>query len=156
MPGMRWLEARVPPPVVMLIAALVIWGLRRAYPEMGVFIPGRRVVYGILLALGLLVAVAGVLEFRRVRTTVNPMKPANASSLVTSGIYRFTRNPMYVGDVLILLAVVVFFSNPLGLAGVVLFVVWMELLQIPAEERALRERFGAAYDQYCSKVRRWL
>lgn len=156
MPGMRWLEARVPPPVVMLIAALLIWGVRRAWPELGVFIPGRRAIYWTLLGLGLVVAVAGVLEFRRARTTVNPMRPANASALVTSGIYRFTRNPMYVGDVLILLAVVVFFSNPLGLAGVALFVVWMNLLQIPAEERALRGRFGAAYDAYCARVRRWI
>jgi protein-S-isoprenylcysteine O-methyltransferase Ste14 len=153
---MRWLETRVPPPVVMLIAALLIWGLRRTFPEMGVFIPGRRAIYWTLLALGLLVAVAGIVSFRRARTTVNPMKPDTASSLVTSGIYRFTRNPMYVGDALILLAVVVFFSNPLGLAGVVLFVAWMNLLQIPAEERALRARFGEAYDAYRARVRRWL
>jgi protein-S-isoprenylcysteine O-methyltransferase Ste14 len=153
---MRWLETRVPPPVVMLIAALLIWGLRRTFPEMGIFIPGRRAIYWTLLALGLLVAVAGIVSFRRARTTVNPMKPDTASSLVTSGIYRFTRNPMYVGDALILLAVVVFFSNPLGLAGVVLFVAWMNLLQIPAEERALRARFGEAYDAYRARVRRWL
>jgi protein-S-isoprenylcysteine O-methyltransferase Ste14 len=139
---MRWLETRVPPPVVMLIAALLIWGLRRAFPEMGVFIPGRRAIYWALLGLA--------------RTTVNPMKPDTASSLVTSGIYRFTRNPMYLGDALILLAVVVFFSNPLGLAGVILFIAWMNLLQIPAEERALRARFGEAYDAYRARVRRWL
>lgn len=153
---MRRLRTLVPPPLVMLICAIAIWGLRRISPEMGVFIPGRRAIYWTLLAVGLLVAVAGVWEFRRARTTVNPMRPANASALVTSGIYRFTRNPMYVGDVLILLAVVVFFSHPYGLAGVALFIAWMGLLQIPAEERALRERFGAAYDQYCSRVRRWL
>ena len=153
---MRWLEARVPPPVVMLLAAAVIWGLRRAFPEMGVFIPGRRAIYWTLLALGLLVAVAGIEAFRRARTTVNPMKPDTASALVTGGIYRITRNPMYVGDVLILLAVVVFFSNPLGLAGVVLFVAWMNLLQIPAEERALHARFGEAYDAYRARVRRWI
>jgi protein-S-isoprenylcysteine O-methyltransferase Ste14 len=150
------MRTAIPPPVVMLIGALLTWGIRRIWPEMGVFIPGRRAIYWTLLVLGLLVAVAGVWEFRRSRTTVNPMRPTNASSLVTSGIYRFTRNPMYVGDVLILLAVVVFFSNPLGLAGVVLFIVWMNLLQIPAEERALRERFGAAYEAYCSRVRRWI
>jgi protein-S-isoprenylcysteine O-methyltransferase Ste14 len=150
------MQARVPPPAVMLLAALVVWGLRRAYPEMGVFIPGRRIVYGTLLALGLLVAVAGVVQFRRARTTVNPMKPDTASALVTDGIYRFTRNPMYAGDALILLGIVVFFSNPLGLAGVALFIAWMSLLQIPAEERALRARFGEAYDAYCRRVRRWI
>jgi protein-S-isoprenylcysteine O-methyltransferase Ste14 len=140
----------------MLLAALAIWGLRRGFPEEGVFIPERRAVYGTLLALGLIVAIAGAVQFRRARTTLNPMKPDSASALVTGGIYRFTRNPMYLGDVLILLAVVAFFSNPLGLAGVALFVAWMEFLQIPAEERALRARFGEAYDVYCARVRRWL
>jgi protein-S-isoprenylcysteine O-methyltransferase Ste14 len=140
----------------MLIGALVVWAIRRTWPEMGVFIPGRRAVYWTFIALGLAVMAAGVLEFRRGRTTVNPMKPDTASTLVTTGIYRFTRNPMYVADVLILLAVVVFFSNPLGLAGVVLFVAWMNLLQIPAEERALEARFGEAYAAYKARVRRWV
>jgi protein-S-isoprenylcysteine O-methyltransferase Ste14 len=153
---MRWLETRVPPPVVVLLGALLIWGLRRTFPEEGIFIPGRRPIYWTLLALGLLALAAGIFEFRRARTTVNPTTPGAASALVTGGIYRFTRNPMYVGDVLILLAVAVFFSNPLGLAGVVLFVVWMNVLQIPAEERAMEARFGEPYLAYKQRVRRWL
>jgi len=150
------LETRVPPPVVMLVAAFLAWGIHRTWPEMDLFIPGRHAVYWALAGLGLLVAVAGAFEFHRAQTTLNPMRPANASSLVTSGIYRYTRNPMYVGDVLILLAVVVFFANPLGIVAVVLFVAWMNVLQIPAEERALRERFGEAYDAYRARVRKWL
>jgi protein-S-isoprenylcysteine O-methyltransferase Ste14 len=153
---MKFLELRVPPAIVVVIAAVAIWGLRRAFPEEGVFIPGRRAVYGALLALGLLTIIAGVIAFRRARTTVNPMKPDAASALVTGGIYRFTRNPMYLGFVLILLAVVVFFSNPLGLVPVVFYVAWMDLFQIPPEERALRAQFGEAFDAYCARVRRWL
>jgi protein-S-isoprenylcysteine O-methyltransferase Ste14 len=152
----RWLELRVPPVVVVVVAALVIWGLRRAFPEEGIFIPGRRIIYGTLLVLGALVAVAGVLAFRRARTTVNPMKPDAASSLVTGGVYRLTRNPMYLGFALALLALAVFFSNPLGLAGVALYVAWMNLFQIAPEERALRARFGEPFDLYCARVRRWL
>ncbi len=153
---MRWLQTRVPPPVVVLLAAVLIWGLRRAFPEEGIFIPYRRAVYWTLLGLGLAVVAAGIVQFRRARTTVNPMRPADASTLVTGGIYRFTRNPMYLGDVLILLAVAVFFSNPLGLAGVALFAAWMSLLQIPAEERALSQAFGEEFTRYCERVRRWL
>lgn len=153
---MKFLELRVPPPVVALIAALAIWGLRRAFPEEGVFIPGRRIIYGTLLGLGILFIVAGLVQFRRARTTVNPMKPDTTSSLVTGGIYRFTRNPMYLGLALLLLAVVVFFSNPLGLAAVVVFVVWMNEFQIAPEERALRARFGDVFGEYCARVRRWL
>ena len=153
---MRWLQARVPPPLVVLLAAVLIWGLRRAFPEEGIFIPYRRAVYWTLLVVGLAVVAAGIVQFRRARTTVNPMRPADASTLVTGGIYGFTRNPMYLGDVLILLAVAVFFSNPLGLAGVALFVAWMSLLQIPAEERALAQAFGEDFRRYCERVRRWL
>ena len=153
---MKFLELRVPPPVVALLAALAIWGLRRAFPEEGVFIPGRRIVYGTLLGLGILVIVAGLIQFRLARTTVNPMKPDTTSSLVTGGIYRLTRNPMYLGLALVLLAVVAFFSNPLGLVAVVFFVAWMELFQIAPEERALRARFGQTFDEYCGRVRRWL
>lgn len=153
---MRWLEARVPPPVVVLAAAVFIWAMRRYFPEEGIYIPGRRITYWTLLGVGLLALFLGIFEFRRARTTVNPMTPDGASSLVTSGIYRFTRNPMYLGDALILLAVAVFFSHPYGLAGVAGFVVWMSVLQIPAEERALRARFGEAYEAYCALVRRWI
>ena len=110
----------------------------------------------LLMTLALLVAIAGALQFRRARTTVNPMKPDTASSLVTGGIYRFTRNPMYLGDALILLAWAVFLSNPITLAGVPLFVAWMNVLQIAPEERALKARFGEAFDLYCSRVRRWI
>jgi protein-S-isoprenylcysteine O-methyltransferase Ste14 len=152
----RRLETLVPPQVVMVLCAIAIWSLRRYFPEHGVFVPGRRWAYGILAALGVIVAAAGVLEFRRARTTVNPVTPEAASSLVTGGIYRFTRNPIYVGDVLILAAVAVFFSTPLGVAGILLFVFWMDVLQIPAEERALRARFGEAYEAYCARVRRWI
>ena len=106
--------------------------------------------------MGLLVIAAGLFEFRRARTTVNPMKPDTTSALVTGGIYRFTRNPMYLGLALVLLAIMVFFSNPLGLIPVVVFVVWMNELQIAPEERALRARFGETFDEYCARVRRWL
>ena len=153
---MRFLELRVPPPLVAVLAALAIWGLRRAFPEEGVSIPGRRIIYGTLLGLGIVAIAAGLFEFRRARTTVNPMKPETSTALVTSGIYRLTRNPMYLGLALMLLAVVVFFSNPLGLACIVVFVVWMDVFQIAPEERALRARFGEVFDEYCARVRRWL
>jgi protein-S-isoprenylcysteine O-methyltransferase Ste14 len=153
---MRWLELRIPPPAVAVAAALLIWAMRRFFPEWGLFVPGRRVIYGTLVALGVLVAVAGLIAFRRARTTVNPMKPETASALVTGGIYRLTRNPMYLGFLLVLLAVVVFFSNPLGFAGVVFYVAWITVFQIVPEERALAARFGTQFEEYCRRVRRWL
>jgi protein-S-isoprenylcysteine O-methyltransferase Ste14 len=153
---MRWLELRVPPVVVLAVAAVAIWGLRRLFPEMGLFIPARRILYGAFLGAGILVGAAGVIAFRRARTTVNPLRPDAASTLVTGGIYRFSRNPMYLGLALVLAALVVFFSNPLGVAPVVAYIAWMNAFQIAPEERALRARFGADFDEYCARVRRWL
>jgi len=153
---MRWLELRVPPLAVLVICGLLVFALRRLFPEEGVFIPFRRPIYWTLLGLGIVAGAAGVLQFRRAGTTKNPLTPEAASALVTGGIYRFTRNPMYLGMALILLAVAVFFSNPLGLAGVALFVVWITVFQIGPEERALEKKFGEAFLRYKERVRPWL
>ena len=105
---------------------------------------------------GAAASIAGVAAFRRARTTVNPLKPDSASSLVDSGIYRLTRNPMYLGFALALLGWGIFLSNPLSLAMLFVFVGYMNRFQIVPEERALESLFGDAFKAYRSKVRRWL
>jgi len=99
---------------------------------------------------------AGAISFRAVRTTINPMKPAASSSLVTSGIYRVTRNPMYLGLLLILVAWATFLSSAWALLGPAAFVLYMNRFQIAPEERMLSALFGAEYTAYQSGVRRWL
>ena len=110
----------------------------------------------ILIGAGLLFVLAGGISFRRARTTVNPLKPEAASALVTSGIYRYTRNPMYVGFALWLLAWGLYLASPLVLLGVLGFVLYMNRLQIAPEERALGRLFGADFAAYRQRVRRWL
>ena len=105
---------------------------------------------------GIGTAVAGFVAFRRAKTTVNPLKPETSSSLVTSGVYRLTRNPMYVGLALVLLAWAVFLSCAWALPGPVVFILYMNRFQIGPEERVLSGIFGAAYSAYQAKVRRWL
>jgi len=102
------------------------------------------------------VGLAGVVAFRRARTTVNPLQPERASALVTGGIYRHTRNPMYLAVATMLLAWGLWLGNALGPLGAVLFVAWMDRLQIPPEERALAALFGEEFERYRRKVRRWL
>lgn len=109
-----------------------------------------------LIGAGLLFVLAGGISFRRARTTVNPLKPEAASALVTSGIYRYTRNPMYVGFALWLLAWGLYLASPLVLLGVLGFVLYMNRLQIAPEERALGRLFGADFAAYRQRVRRWL
>jgi protein-S-isoprenylcysteine O-methyltransferase Ste14 len=106
--------------------------------------------------LGVGLSVAGVRSFRRAQTTLNPTKPQEASSLVTTGIYRVTRNPMYLGLSLVLLAWTVFLSSAWALLGVAAFVLYINRLQIAPEERALSQLFGSEYTAYQAKVRRWL
>ncbi len=150
------LNVKVPPPLVALVIGVAMWGSSRvtAPLEVGGFPIGA--VAGIMALLGGAVSLAGVIAFRRAKTTVNPLKPENASALVTGGIYRITRNPMYVGLLLALLAWAVFLRSPWTLLGPILFVLYMNRFQIRPEERALRSLFGEQYAEYMKKVRRWL
>lgn len=111
---------------------------------------------GIIAAVGIAVALLGVIEFRRARTTVDPMHPTRASAIVSTGVFRRTRNPMYVGFALLLLAWCAWLANPLALASWLAFVAYLDRVQIPAEEQALRERFGEAFTEYAARTRRWL
>jgi len=93
---------------------------------------------------------------RKADTTLNPIKPDTATALVTSGIYRHTRNPMYLGMAVWLLAWSAWLGTPAGLVGAPLFVLYMNRFQVGPEERALHSLFGAEFDAYRSRVRRWL
>jgi protein-S-isoprenylcysteine O-methyltransferase Ste14 len=109
-----------------------------------------------LVAAGAAVALGGVWSFRRARTTVNPLKPETSASLVTSGVYSFTRNPMYLGMALVLLAWAIFLSSVWMLAGPLLFALYITRYQIIPEERVLDRLFGAPFAEYRKRVRRWL
>ena len=97
-----------------------------------------------------------MLSFRRARTTVNPLRPANSSALVTSGIYRHTRNPMYLGMATLLAAWATWLGTPWALFGIVAFVAWITRFQIIPEERVLANLFGADFAAYRARVRRWI
>lgn len=154
--GMKNLELKVPPPVVALVTAMGMWGLARAFPSPWGY-PPLPVPWALaLVALGVAIAVAGFAGFRRKGTTVDPTQPGKASALVTGGIYRFTRNPMYLGLTLGLLAWALRLGTALALLGPALFVPYITRFQVFPEERALRALFGAAYAQYTARVRRWL
>ena len=154
--SLQLLELKIPPPAVALSLAGLMWGLSSMPPvlDMPEFI---RVAAAITLALvGIGISLAGVISFRLARTTVNPMKPETTSSLVHSGIYKTTRNPMYVGMLFVLVAWAVFLASAWALLGPVAFVLYINRFQIVPEERVLLAKFGADYTTYKSRVRRWL
>jgi protein-S-isoprenylcysteine O-methyltransferase Ste14 len=153
---MSGLELKVPPPVVALVAAAAMWLVAVLTPALAVP-TSIRVSLAVAIALvGGAFSLAGVASFRKAKTTVNPMKPEKASSLVTSGIYKTTRNPMYVGLLLVLVAWGMFLSSVIALAGPVGFFFYIERFQIAPEERVLAKMFGPEYAEYQARVRRWL
>jgi protein-S-isoprenylcysteine O-methyltransferase Ste14 len=153
---MRALELKIPPPLVALIIAVTMWIARNVAPTLELSPATRIVAAGVVAVIGGYFSIAGTLAFRRARTTVNPLKPENASSLVTSGVYRITRNPMYVALALLLVAWSFYLSAPALLAGSALFVLYVTRFQIQPEERVLRRMFGNEYTSYTQRVRRWL
>ena len=157
---MNALELKVPPPVVALCLALLMWLV--ALPALPFTPPfelrfGLRACLAVALALiGQGIAIAGIVAFRRARTTINPLKPAAASALVRSGIFRFTRNPMYLGLLLTLAGWAAWLSNPAALLFLPVFVLYIDRFQIGPEERALAALFGAEFAAYRNLVRKWV
>ena len=153
---MQSLELRIPPPLVALLAALAMWGVSRASSGPAA-LDSLRVSLAIALAcVGAVFDLAALVAFRRARTTVNPMKPQAASSIVNFGVYRLTRNPMYLGLAFFLCGGAVFLGSWLTFLGPIAFAAYITRFQILPEEKALSALFGTEYSAYKAKVRRWL
>jgi protein-S-isoprenylcysteine O-methyltransferase Ste14 len=153
---MRTLEHKIPPPIAAAIVAAAMWALARITPALAFDHRVRLAVAGAFVGFGVCISAMGMIAFRRARTTINPVKIEEASSMVTSGIYSRTRNPMYVGLTCLLLAWTVFLASPAALAGPIVFVLFTMRFQIIPEERAMTSKFGSEYSDYQARVRRWL
>ena len=153
---MRTLELKIPPVVVGLLLGAVMYAISRFAPVFAFALPAGRIIAASLAVIGVVIALLGVVSFRRAGTTVNPLQPAAASQLVVSGIYRRTRNPMYLGMLLVLLGWGVVLANAIAFLAATAFIPLMNRLQIGPEERILAATFGPAFTAYQSAVRRWL
>ena len=154
--SMKVLELKIPPPAVALFVAVLMWlASQLTEPPRASF--AIRVAAALaLLIVGQSISVGGMRSFRKAKTTMNPFKPSATSALVSDGVYRFTRNPMYVGLLITLLGWAAFLSQPVALVFLPLFVLYMTQFQIKPEERVLSSLFGTEYAEYMAKVRRWL
>ncbi len=153
---MRTLELKIPPVVIVLLLGAVMTAISRFTSTFAFSLQSSRIIAAGLAVAGVGVALMGVASFRRAGTTVNPLQPAAASQLVVSGIYHRTRNPMYLGMLLVLLGWGVFLGNVLTFIPAAAFIPLMNRLQIGPEERVLAATFGPAFTAYQSAVRRWL
>lgn len=153
---MHVLELKVPPVGVVLVMAALMWFAVGAVPAFGFVFPVRDFVAVIFAGAGVATGAMGIASFVRAKTTVNPMKPDSASSLVVSGFYARSRNPMYLGLLLILVGWAWYLSNVLAFLLLPAFILYMNRFQIEPEERALASLFGQEFAAYKSRVRRWL
>lgn len=153
---MNRLELLIPPPVIMLATGVLMWVASTLFPALA-FPWLHSAAWGAAAALlGLAVSLSGVATFKHARTTVDPRRPAEATTLITSGIYRYSRNPMYLGVMLVLIGWALFLGNLLSALLIVGFVLYINRYQILPEERLLQEKFGGDFTAYKGRVRRWI
>ena len=150
------LALKLPPLALVVIVAALMWVASSVTPAFDIFLPAKSFWSLTLALMGAVICLSAIVSFQRARTTINPMKPNSASSLVVSGIYKYTRNPMYLGLVLILVGWAAFLSNLVALALLPVFVVYIDRFQIRPEERVLASLFPDQYPGYRAKVRRWI
>jgi protein-S-isoprenylcysteine O-methyltransferase Ste14 len=134
----------------------MMWGVVSLWPGSQLAVPNLSAVGYVLIAGGLAIDLVSIVAFRKARTTVTPLAPEKASSLVTGGLYRFTRNPMYLGMLLILMGIAVLLGSPINVAILGVFIAYITAFQIKPEETLLEQNFGEVYRQYKQSVRRWL
>ena len=153
---MKTLELKLPPVAQFLIVVAGMWLLAKYVPALSLDIPARRSLVVLFFCLGGIVAVPAIMAFRSASTTVDPRRPDKATRLVVSGVYRYSRNPMYLGLLFLLIAWALYLSNLAAFAGLAAFVLIMNRLQIQPEEAAMEARFGDEFRTYRESVRRWL
>ncbi|WP_156509969.1 methyltransferase family protein [Marinobacter sp. LQ44] len=153
---MKALELKVPPVILTLLFGAVMWAVSRLLPSGYFAFPGRVLLFAVVLVAGVVIALMGVLAFRRAGTTVDPRTPHQTTTLVVNGVYRHTRNPMYLGFLMILAAWWLYLGSVFAALLLPLYVLYMNRFQIKPEERNMRDLFGDQFNHYVERVRRWL
>lgn len=150
------LELKVPPVALVAIFAAIMWAFSRISPNLYFTIPGVAWLSTGIAVVGVCIAILGVLEFRVAGTTIDPRVPDQSVNLVVRGVYRHSRNPMYLGCLLVLCAWGLYLGSAPSFLFLPAFIIYMNRFQIVPEERFMREKFGDSYNKYRSEVRRWV
>ncbi len=150
------MENKIPPPIILILTGVVMWLVANSSFGYRVAIPYPIAFASVFVGIGFFIAFSALREFKAADTTVNPLQPESATSLVDSGIFSRSRNPMYVGLFCIAVGWAIWLGSLSNVIVLMLFVFTITKWQIKPEEEALRKLFGAEYDAYCQRVRRWL
>lgn len=153
---MKRLELLIPPPLVMLLVGLIMWLLSEMFPALTLAWLHSIAAATTMGLAGLAISLTAAVTFKRASTTLDPKHPARTSTLISSGAYRYSRNPMYLGVLLVLVGWAIYLGNLLSILCTFVFIAYITRFQIVPEELLLREKFGAGFLSYKSRVRRWL
>ena len=148
------METKIPPPIVTLMFGLAIYLSREMLPVVEILYSTYLGIF--LLLLGFFILIFAVRLFRKDNTTVNPLSPEQATKLVTDGIFKYTRNPMYLGMAFILSSISVFFNLLGGIILVPIFCAYITKFQIIPEEIAMKDLFSHDFEKYIKSTRRWI
>ena len=148
------MKTKIPPPIIALICIVINY--LSTYLINPIKFPNIEIIGGLILFLGVATSMLATLLFRKDKTTVNPMNPEETTTLVTTGIFSITRNPMYLGSFLSISSTVLFFGSWFGIIILMFFVWYITKFQIIPEEEAMEKLFGGKYSEYRQKVRRWI
>ena len=145
---------KIPPPILVLI--LVVSSFLSSKKIDVIHIPHQTLVSILILLIGILILIIPVTKFIKYKTTIDPIKFKKVNKLVTSGIYKYSRNPMYLGLLLIVISSSILYLNIYSVSTPIFFYYWINRFQIQREEIFLTEKFGKEYLSYKTKTRRWI
>jgi len=146
----------IPPPIQLCFSVIIMWVLSKSIDQVNFDFNGINELALLFLICGFIIILLAVNQFRDAKTTIHPQIPYKTSFLVHKGIYKYTRNPMYLGLVLILVSVAFCLRNIVGFSIIPLFILFITKYQIIPEEEVLESIFGKEYLRYINKVRRWI
>lgn len=151
------MHTKIPPPLVMVLFGTLIYLEDKYFPlSIKIEFDEQAITTFCFFIVGACIIALGMLEFSKAKTTVDPLRPERASALVNTGIFRFTRNPMYLGMLIFLIAWCTKLGDVLGLFIIPFFMWYMTVFQIKPEEQAMQKIFGDEFSEYKKRVRRWL
>ena len=145
---------KIPPPLLVLI--LVIFNYFSSKKIDLILLPYQKLISFILLFIGVLILINPILKFIKSKTTIDPIKFKKVNKLIITGIYKYSRNPMYLGLLTIVISTTIFYLNIFSIITPIFFYFWINIFQIKREEIFLTEKFGKEYSLYMTKTRRWI
>ena len=148
------IKTKIPPPLVALTFGFLINYTKNIFPKIEI---RNEIIFGyFMIIIGLIIILSAIILFKKYQTTITPLNPSNATKLITDGIYKFSRNPMYLGLLLVLVGISIILNLTGGFFFILLFILYINLFQIIPEENAMVDLFKDEFLEYKKNVRRWI